>query len=290
MFAGNRFVFYEGDVLPADDHTTTPPIHAHTASEAGISRDDIEYAKQTKKAVEQVVNFHETASDTGMSGSMASTMENMVNNLTAAPDQASNAPDVLYSPLTPTLRTPAGGGSQLRPQPSAITARDFVQQIHNSSNSVTPGSRDNATNLPTLPPIWNTPFTPRLGETPESSPRPNTARRLVDSSVANPHLNSPAQFQADILRMQQQIQMRTSPQALFEPTMSSHYETPTNLTSWIRANDQIQPQPSPWPSLFNAAPAQESLAATRSSHPSPYGAIGEPLRKANQTPTSGQPG
>lgn len=215
-------------------------------------------------------------------------MENMVNRLTQleAPDGMGSS--ALHGPPTPTLNTPMT--KPLGEIKGSLTARDLVEQFQQSSNASTPVMRDFAINRRVLTPIWDTAFTPRPGETPESSPRPSTAHRFTDSGLSG-HLNSQAQFQANLSQMQHQIQMRTSPPESFQPTLSSNYETTlSHSTHWTYVKEQPLPPSSPWQSSFSAVPIQETVISTRPPESSPFGAIGQPPPKKNRTPTRSQVG
>ena len=222
---------------------------------------------------------------------MNSAMENMVNNLTRneQPSQVcipTATPGIFNGSPTPTLKTPVAQSFAERgvasSQSATITPRDHLPQF--------PGVKDHINSRPPLPSIWNTPFAPRPGETPGSSPRLSTAQGLQEQTAGSQNFNSPGQFQADIMQMQQQIQMRSSPLESFQPTMSSHYDTPSHLTSWVRAADQLQPQLSPWQSSFSPVPTHVTVIPNRSPEPAPFGAIGEPRPKSSRTPKSGQGG
>ncbi|OQV05809.1 Est1 DNA/RNA binding domain-containing protein [Cladophialophora immunda] len=296
-FANMRFVYLEEgeDVAHVDGQTATLAVPAYAASGEDI-RSYIGRTPQHEIPLPQAPSQQAPAFDT--ENSMASRMENMVDNLmrSEAPRSTNSSGAVMYdvpasmsnAPLVPRGLT---NRSTSQSQPVPFTARDLVQRIQQSPSASQPSMVDQAVNVAILPSILNTPFAPRPGETPESSPRPSTAHRFPDPASASVRLNSSAQFQAHLMHMQDQVQMRTSPLESFEPTMSSHYGTPINLTARIRANDPIQPQLSPWQTSFSSAvPVQHTPISTRPPDSSPFGAIGEPRPKSSRTPTSGQPG
>ena len=229
--------------------------------------------------------------------SMNSRMENMVDGLMRPEPLQSvrNSLNMAPGPPTPTFKTPleqdlANTGIS-QSQPATFTARDIVQRIQHSSSASQPSPGDQPINVATLPSIFSTPFTPRPGETPGSSPRPQSAHRFAHPVSAPTHPTSSVEFQANLMHMQDQIQMRTSPQSSFQPTMSNHYDNPTNMTSWMHANDQMHPQSSPWRTSFSSAvPVQQTLISTRPLDSSPYGAIGESRPRSSRIPNSGQNG
>ncbi|OAP61180.1 hypothetical protein AYL99_03381 [Fonsecaea erecta] len=292
-FANMRFVYSEADdVTPAENQSAPARAVASIASMEGI-HSYLGHAAQHEIPAPQAPSQHPAAFDT--ENSMAYQMENMVDNL-----MRSEASRPVNSSGTATYDVPAATSNpQLVPpgltnrsisqsHPASFTARDLVQRIQRSSQ---PSAADQAVNVAILPSILNTPFAPRPGETPESSPRPSTSHRFPEPSSAPVRLSSSAQFQAHLMHMQDQVQMRTSPLETCEPTMSSHYGTPAHMTTWMRANDPIQPQLSPWRASFGSAvPVQHSPISTRPPESSPFGAIGESRPKSSRTPTSGQPG
>jgi hypothetical protein len=245
--------------------------------------------------VRQVPSQHESVPDA--EGSMASRMENMVDDLTrpGAPRAESNRSSIAHDSSTAPLKTPvaqtfAEWGNP-PPQPATFNARDLVQRMQHSSNASQPSPRAQTINIAPLPSIWNTPFAPRPGETPESSPRPGSAHRLMQPPSLPQSLSSSAEFHTNLVHLQEEIQTRTSPQSSFQPTMSSHYDTTSNLTSWIRAHDQMQSPSSPWQGSFvSAVPVHQTPVPPKQSHASPYGAIGESRPRSSRTPNSAQPG
>ncbi|KAI1612256.1 EST1-like protein A [Exophiala viscosa] len=290
IFAGMRFVYSaQGEAHPGDAADSS--LQAHSSAN-GLSREDIERARTSINAAIQRSNQYEDTSEAG-AASMTSTMENMVNNLTKhdGPDMNTVPTTVFHEHAARSLGTPLGHSPAERRAsgmlPPSMAAFDPPQPTRHSIGSL-PGLHDRLRDRSSLPSIWNTPFTPRPDDISASSPRPSTAHR-TSAALAPSTLNSPAMFQADILQLQEQIQNRSSPPQSFQPTMSSHYETPTHLTSWIRNIDQLQPSPSPFQASSAVAAVQGTVIPTRSPEPSPFGAIGEPRAKS-RAPTSGQAG
>ncbi|KIW97251.1 uncharacterized protein Z519_02643 [Cladophialophora bantiana CBS 173.52] len=296
-FANMRFVYLEeGDgITRTEVPLTTSAVYTSAALEESIS-DDIGHTIQDEIPRHQAPSHRGPTVDAETS--MTSRMENMVENLMRpeAPPSVKSTGSMMYGLPASTLSAPVvpqgfvdRSTSQLQPAP--FTARDLVQRIQQSSSASQSSMVDQAVNVAILPSILNTPFAPRPGETPESSPRPRSAHRFPESTSASVRPSSSAQFQANIMHMQDQVQMRTSPLESFEPTLSSHSNTSPNMTSWIRTNDQIQPQFSPWRTSFGGAvPVQYTAISTRPPDSSPFGAIGEPRPKSSRTSTSGQPG
>lgn len=218
-------------------------------------------------------------------------MENMVNNLTQPepPRRVPKATNLNDESLSSALKTPTAQSFAERgvtqSQTPAFTARDLVQQIQRSSSSSFPSLGDSGTNRPILPSIMNSPFAPLPGETPGSSPRSTTAQRLHAPFTISPQTR---QFQVNLLQQQHQVQMRTSPADSPQPTMSRHFETPSNLTSWMRVADQPQPVLSPWQSSPYQPVISEGIVSNKAPEPAPFGAIGEPRPKSSGAPTSGQ--
>jgi len=265
IFAGMRIVYTGQGGLHVEDSSMGSSMHANS-SVGSISRDDIEHAKSSINAIGRRRNHHEGMSE----ASATSTMENMVNDLTE--QDGTELVGVYKGTSTPSLKTPvvqSFAERGLQPQPTTITAHDIVQSFRHSTGSLA-GLQGQIDDQPTIPPVWNTPFTPRPGET-GSSPRPSTAKQISTAAMPS-HVNSAAQFNAQITHMQQQIQLRSSPLESFQPTMSNHYDTPTNLTSWIRHKDQSQSPLSPWQ---DSGQVWGTVIPTRSPEPAPFGAIGE---------------
>lgn len=227
---------------------------------------------------------------------MASRMENMVNDLTrpAAARPLSNIQGGAYAPTRTETRTPVSPEFVERrisgSQSTNINARDLVQRMQQSPGALRSSPKGQAINIAPLPSILNTPFAPRPGETPES-PRLRNAHRLMQSPSSVPHYTSSAEFTANLMRMQDQVQMRTSPQSSFQPTMSSNYHDAPSSLPWGRLHDQTAPQSSPWRSpLSSGMSVQPNVTPARPQDPSPYGAIGESRPKSSRTPNSSHPG
>lgn len=290
-FAGNCFVFLDEDGMQPIAKGLASPIDTHQNSLSSISREDIEAAKKSKSATGQTFNYQEDMSDAGLSASVTSTMENMVNDLTqpGPPRRPTMTNELSDESVYPALKTPTAqsfaerGVSQS--QLPGFTARDLVQQIQRSSSSSFPSLGDSGTNRPMLPSIMNSPFAPLPGETPGSSPRSSAAQRLHGPFTISPQTR---QFQANLLHQQQVVQLRTSPADSPQPTMSSNFETPLNKTSWARKADQSQSVLSPWQSSPHPPTISPALAPHRAPEAAPFGAIGEPRPKSSGAPASGQ--
>ncbi|OAL35497.1 hypothetical protein AYO20_05116 [Fonsecaea nubica] len=298
-FAHMRFIYLEetDGVTRLEDQVAHPMESASAPSAESVRT----YVGRTSQ--HDIPAVHATGQQPATfeaENSMASRMENMVDNLmrSEARRHANNSGAVMYDLPPPTASAPSlpqglTHSSTSQSQPLPFTARDLVQRIQQPSSASQPNALDQAVNVAVLPSILNTPFAPRPGETPESSPRPSTAHRFPETaSTPGPaRLSSSAQFQAHLMHMQDHVQMRTSPLESFEPTMSSHYSTPTNMNTWARANDLGQPQLSPWRSSFGSAvPVQHHAISTRPPDSSPFGAIGESRPKSSRAPNSGQAG
>ncbi|OCT50665.1 hypothetical protein CLCR_06642 [Cladophialophora carrionii] len=294
----SRFVYLGDEDKPAqaEKAPVASAAEAFTGRQASVLSANTEYAIMNGGIVRQVPSQHEIVPDA--EGSMASRMENMVDDLTrpGVPSRESNRSSIAHDSSAAPMKTPlaqtfADWGNPPS-QPATFTARDLVQRMqHSSSSASQPSPRAQANNIAPLPSIWNTPFAPRPGETPESSPRPSSAHRFTHPPSVPQNLNSSAEFHTNLVHLQEEIQTRTSPPSSFQPTMSSHYDTPTNLTSWIRAHDQTQPPSSPWKSPFiSAVPVHQTPVPTKHTNASPYGAIGESRPRSSRTPNTGQPG
>lgn len=280
----------EGEAYPAEagDSSLQAP-----SSVDGLNRDEINRARASLNTGIRRSDQYEDMSEAG-AVSMTSTMENMVNDLTShdGPEMdiaPTIVPRELVRPSLEILPTRSPAGGQTSSIPRSIPALDNAAHSSRHSIGSLPGQHDRFKDGPGLPTVWSTPFTPRPEDMSTTSRRPSTAHR-VNAAIAPSSLNSPALFQADILQMQEQIQNRSSPPQSFQPTMSSPYETPTNLTSWIKHIDRLQPSPSPWQNSSAVAGVHETVISTRSPEPSPFGAIGEPRARSGRAPTSGQPG
>ncbi|KIW70992.1 hypothetical protein, variant 1 [Phialophora macrospora] len=294
MFAGGRFVYLGDDdgSAQAEEAAVASAVEAFAAPQESVRSDDAEYAITNGGIVRHVPSQHDSVPDA--EGSMASRMLNMVDDLTrpGAPRAESNRSyDSSTAPMkTPVAQTFAEWGNPPS-QPATFNARDLVQRMQHSSSASQPSPRAQTINIAPLPSIWNTPFAPRPGETPESSPPPSSALRLKLPPSMPQSLGSSAEFHTNLAHLQEEIQTRTSPQSSFQPTMSTHYDTTPNLTSWIRAHDQMQTPSSPWQSPFvSAVPVHQTPIPTKHSHASPYGAIGESRPRSSRTPNSAQPG
>ena len=290
-FAGMCFVFNDGDGESSVGRGLVSPHETHTSSISSISREDIEAAKRSRSIREKASAYREDASDAGVSASATSTMENMVNNLTQPEPQrrSINSASLHDESLSSVLKTPTAqsfaertlGQSQLQ----AFTAQDLVQQIQPSPRSSFPSLVDSGTNRPVLPSIMNSPFAPLPGETPGSSPRASIAQRVQAPFVISPQNR---QFQINLLHQQHQVQMRSSPLDSPQPTMSSLFETPTNMAARMRAADQFQPALSPWQDSSYQSVVSEAVVSKRAPEPAPFGAIGDPRPKSSGAPSSGQ--
>ncbi|KAJ9603778.1 hypothetical protein H2200_011964 [Cladophialophora chaetospira] len=297
-FANFEFVYLgeDEDYAQSLEPAAAFAAGARAGSQSKVHGGNEEYAVTNGEIVRQIPSQHDSLPDA--EGSMASRMENMVDDLTrsGATRRRSNPSSTAYDVAGTAAKTPVAQAFTERgispSQPGTFNARDLVQRIQNSSGSSQPSPRPQAINIAPLPSIWNTPFAPRPGETPDSSPRPGSAHRLMHPPSVPGHLTSSAEFQTTLTHLQENIQLRTSPQSSFQPTMSSHYDTPTNMTSWLRSHDQMQSPSSPWASGFvSAVPAQQQTPiSTKASNASPFGAIGESRPRSSRTPNSGQPG
>ena len=291
-FAENRFIVVDGDGKISQMKPLTAQPHAHTSSINSVSREDIEAANLQRDFAPK---YPEDVSDAGMSASATSTMENMVNSLTQpeVPQRFARNSTLLDEALQPALKTPTAqsfverGAFQEQAQPISFVTGDTVQQIHRSLSSSFASVADSGSNRPVLPSIMNSPFAPLPGETPGSSPRPNAAQRHHAPFTVSPQTR---QFQANLVKQQHQVQLRTSPADSPQPTMSSKFETPSNQTSWIRTVDQLHPVLSPWQSSSYQSPALEVIIPNRPLEPAPFGAIGESRPKSSGGPSSGQHG
>jgi hypothetical protein len=269
-----RIVYTGQGGLHVEDSSVGSSLRANSSMGA-ISRDDIEHAKSSINAIDHHRNQHEGMSE----ASATSTMENMVNDLM---EQDNTEITGMYNGTsTPSLKTPvvqSFAERGLQPQPATITTNGLVQSFRRSTGSLS-GLQGQVDDPPSIPPVWTTPFTPRPGET-GSSPRPSTAKQISTTAMPS-HVNSATQFNAQITHLQQQIQLRSSPLESFQPTMSSHYDTPTNLTSWIRHNDRSQSPLSPWQ---DSGQVRGTVIPTRSPEPAPFGAIGEARPRSSRGP------
>lgn len=255
-------------------------IHINSSAES-VRAHTINRVKSSLDAVSLRPNNPDGVSD----ASIKSTMENMVIALTEReePRQFELRND-LSTPKTkaPFAQDSPRNSSQLSPGPEVVP--DPSHSFRRSTGSVS-GLQGHIGGHLIIPPVTHSPFTPTAEES-GFSPRTGTVRR-PDSLAYPAQLNSAVQFNAQIKHMQQQIEMRSSPLESFRPTMSSHYDTPTHLTSWIRQHENNKPPLSPWQ---DSGLVRGTVLSTRSPEPSPFGAIGEARPKSSRAPTSGQPG
>ncbi|EXJ62607.1 hypothetical protein A1O7_03045 [Cladophialophora yegresii CBS 114405] len=290
-FAGKRFVYLGDEDRSAQAEKAAD---AFTGRHESVQSANAEYVIMNGGIVRQLPSQQEIVPDA--EGSMASRMENMVDDLTrpGIPREEINRSSIVHDSSTAPMKTPLAQTFADRgnpPSQTTFTARDLVQRMQHSSGGSQPSPRAQAINIAPLPSIWNTPFAPRPGETPESSPRPSSAHHFALQASVSPNLSSSAEFHTNLVNLQEEIQTRTSPQSSLQPTISSHYETPTNLTSWIRAHDPMQPASSPWQSPFTSAvPVHQTPIPTKHTNASPFGAIGESRPRSSRTPNGGQPG
>ena len=171
-----------------------------------------------------------------------------------------------------------------RPPSTTFTAQDLVKQMQQPSPSPQ-GAAGLASHRTSLPSIMPSPFTPRPGETVGSTSRPGTSHQPDFPGTAPiPTSREALEFQQQIAQMRQNIENRTSPVIPFDPTQSSHYETPTGLTTFLR--NQLDQSPWESPIIHSSAPSADMSG--RPPQASPFGAIGEPRSKSAVTPTSGQ--
>ena len=270
------------------------PAKSASVEPRGILEDIDQNPTRISSSVHQRLSQHSGVSNT--EGAMASRMESMVDDLmrSAASKPAGKRSSMIQDPAAASTASPlaqAPGERGTPPLQSApFNVQDLVQRMQQPASASQPTPRAQAFNLASLPSIYNTPFAPRPGETPES-PRPSSAHR-ASQSLSNPqNLNSSANFQANLSHLADEVQMRTFPQSSFQPTPSSHDDTPTNITSWVRAADQAQPPSSPWPSSFaSARSVKQTPISTKPPSASPFGAVGESRPRSSHTPNSGQPG
>jgi hypothetical protein len=229
---------------------------------------------------------------------MASRMEDMVDDLTSSSARQATPKRLSAgfvaartSAKSPTTTEFSGMGKETSNSP-AFDVRDLVQQMRR------PGYADSsplgpAVSVPTIPSIWNTPFAPRPGETPEPSPRLGSLQHLTPQALGPSNPASSVEFRNQMSRLEEQIDLRSSPQPSIQPTLSSPYGTPTGQPYWARGYNKVQPQASPWQGqspFASGMPIQQIPVSTRSSNVSRYGAIGESRPRSSRTPNVDQPG
>ena len=222
-------------------------------------------------------------------------MEIMVDELVGSESVAAE------TPYPPSAQVSAfnGSSSGSRPASGRFTAADLFRQIQQSSPAPPLASPAlTSVHRISLPGVYNTPFTPRPGETNGSLTRPSTSHR-ANGSAASPGKGYPPSsnavaFEHQIAQMQHNIQNRTSPIQSFDPTVtpasSSCYQTPTGLGTFVRQNASIPVNSSPWVSSVASSTAPGTELPRQAPQASPFGAIGDPRPKNAKTPTSGQLG
>jgi len=215
--------------------------------------------------------------------------------------------------LTPTLETSAAmqtaveeipatlnssnilaGTPAVPPAPSnaPLTAMDLVRQMQRSSvgNSSSQRSPESGkSGQPVLPSVYNTAFAPTSSEQVQLSPRLYAAQRR-SPSFATPDVVSSAMFQDQIAKQQREVQLRSSPQPSFAPTLSwtNYGQTPTGMDSLFRA---FEKQSDRTPSPFASSHVQVNGRGSRPNNtvqPSPFGVIGQARPLSQGTPPNGQ--
>ncbi|KIW16737.1 hypothetical protein PV08_03926 [Exophiala spinifera] len=279
VFAGKQLIYTgQGDLQTLSSMGSSIHINSSAGS---IDVDNLDRVSSSLNAFSQ-----RPAHPDGVSEAvLKSTMENMVIDLTEREEPAQFE---LQSDLSPrSMKTPYAQGfprrsSQLSHGPDVMPEQTHSFRLSTGSLSGLPGQIGGR---PIIPPVTHSPFTPTAEES-GFSPRTGIVRR-PDSLAFPAQLNSAVQFNAQIKHMQQQIEIMSSPLESFQPTMSSHYGTPTHLPSWSRIDETDKLPLSPWQDLGQV---QRTGLSTRSPEPSPFGAIGEARPKSSRAPTSGQHG
>jgi hypothetical protein len=183
----------------------------------------------------------------------------------------------------PTPTKSHGSNSPIsRPTSSSFTAHDLVHRMQHPSLTPLPFPNGQTSLPPSFPGIFQTPFTPRPGET---GSRPGTAHHSNPPSTAPvPPTRGALEFQQQIAQMQHNIQARTSPVLGINPTPSSFYDTPTGLHTFLRN----QSESSPWERSLNTPSASSAQTPKKAAQASPFGAIGDrPRGTKNSTADSG---
>ena len=204
MMVGDvRFEFNEKD-LPSEPSFNKSHSHSHSA--ASINRDDIERAKRSSMPLCPPTDIPEDASESlAPSFSTNTAMRRMVDGLVAS-EVSENYEPKPYFPQISHGESP--------PTPTADKFENGTHEVlHHGIKGKNDRPLESLENIrPVLPSIWNSPFTPRPGETDSPHTRPSTARKhLVGSSTSNPLAQSSnARFQEALLRQQQELEMQQS--------------------------------------------------------------------------------
>ena len=185
--------------------------------------------------------------------------------------------------------TPAAPAAPLG---ATLTAMDLVRQMQRSSVGNSPSQRSPESGKfgqPMLPSVYNTAFVQTSSVQAQLSPHSDAAQRR-SSSFAAPDLVSTATFQDQIAKQQREVQLRSSPQPSFPPTLSwSNYgQTPTGMDSLFRG---FEKQPDRTPSPFARSHVQVNGRGSRpnnTAQTSPFGVIGQARPLFQGTPPNGQ--
>ncbi|KIW38588.1 uncharacterized protein PV06_09544 [Exophiala oligosperma] len=269
LFAGKQLI-YTGQTDLQTSSSLGSSIHMNSSA-GSVNVENIDRVKSSLNAISQRRSNPDDITET----SMKSTMENMVFALTEREEPISS------------MKTPSAHGLLRRRSQLAHGPEDMSDNAHSfrrSTGSVS-GLQGHMGGHPIIPPVTHSPFTPTAEES-GFSPGAGPARR-PDPLPFPVQLSSSVQFNAQIKHMQQQIEMRSSPLESLQPTLSSHYDSPTHLTSRNHQHKTATPPLSPWQDLSQVL---GRTLPTRSPEPSPFGAIGEARPKSSRAPTSGQPG
>jgi len=173
-------------------------------------------------------------------------------------------------------------------QAETVTAADLVKKIQRPSQN--PPSRSQP-RLASGQIIGSSPFPSGLRE---SAVRPASSHashlNLLETPARSPRSSGGHSFTNQLVRQQQDIQARSSPQqSIPEPSSWTNYETPTGFHSWFAGNAQATTHDTS-PSLHSLTTPLES-GDEEIKKPLPrknlFGAIGE---TPGRTPTSAQPG
>ena len=277
--------------LSAARHGVAAPPEALTTSPTGVCGNMDKKLKQRGEALHHLP----TGGAPNTEGFLASRMESMVDDLirpevTKSVGKRSSLPQdpaAATGITSPTAQAFGDRGSPALAPP--LNAQDLLHRMHQSTSASQPSPNVSAINFAPLPSILRTPFAPRPGETPES-PRPTSSHHVLQGPPFSDTPSSSANFQADLTRLEDQIQQQTSPQSSFHPTTSGQQEASLNLNPWVRAPDNFQPPPSPWRSAFpGTGSTQQTPTSTRAPATSQYGAIGESRPRSSRKPNNGQP-
>jgi hypothetical protein len=254
--------------LPLDSNYNKS--HAHSRSAASINRDDIERAKQNSRPLRHTIDNAEDASESVTpSVSTNTAMHRMVDGLVASEASENHEPRPHFPQIS-------HGEAPPMPAIDVLEGDAFEGSQNGPKTSAGPLMEKQENLLPALPSIWNSPFTPRPGETGPPDARPSTAHKYP---VATPNAPIPqssyARFHEALLHKQQELEMR--PSSLCDLPTTSLTQTASSVLNTRSLGRDESPIPSPFTPSPSIPPATFSRhdVSRQMSQPSRYGAVGQ---------------